>query len=135
MAVRVAARVLLAGRATGPLKVLGAPISFWGGVAPETGRIVLPGHPDLGHSVAGTVLALPGTVGSSSASAVLLELLYRGLGPAALVLAAPDAILALGAVVAREMGYATIPVVQCPLDALPQEGTATIAEDGVLTVD
>ncbi|TKT75109.1 DUF126 domain-containing protein [Aquamicrobium sp. LC103] len=84
--------------------VLGAPISFWGGVDPGSGRIADVRHPEHGESIAGRVLFLPGTIGSSSASAVLLELVHNGNAPAALVLDEPDAILLLGLVVAREMG-------------------------------
>nr|WP_235679439.1 DUF126 domain-containing protein [Aquibium microcysteis] len=87
--------------------VLDAPISFWGGVDPATGRIADVRHPQCGESVAGTVLVLPGTIGSSSASAVLLELVHAGRAPAALVLHEPDAILLLGLIVAREMGWRT----------------------------
>jgi uncharacterized protein len=85
--------------------VLSAPISFWGGVDPKSGRIADVRHPQHGLSIAGTVLFLPGTIGSSSASAVLLELVSAGKAPTALVLNEPDAILLLGLVVAREMGW------------------------------
>jgi predicted aconitase with swiveling domain len=71
-------------------------------------------HPDHGLCIAGTVLFLPGTIGSSSASAVLLELVHAGKAPAALVLHEPDAILLLGLIVAREMGWETPIAVQVP---------------------
>lgn len=89
---------------TGEGLVLSAPISFWGGVDPKSGRIADVRHPQHGRSIAGTVLFLPGTIGSSSASAVLLELVSAGKAPTALVLHEPDAILLLGLVVAKEMG-------------------------------
>ena len=99
------AAVLVAGRAAeGKALVLTAPISFWGGVDPASGRIADVRHPQHGVSVAGRVLCLPGTIGSSSASAVLLELVSAGLAPAAMILHQPDAILLLGLIVAREMG-------------------------------
>ncbi|MEO3386624.1 DUF126 domain-containing protein [Mesorhizobium sp. CAU 1741] len=102
------ADVLVEGEAgTGEALVLTAPISFWGGVEPATGRIADVRHPEHGQCIAGHVLFLPGTIGSSSASAVLLELVHAGKAPAALVLHEPDAILLLGLVVAREMGWAT----------------------------
>jgi predicted aconitase with swiveling domain len=94
--------------------VLDAPISFWGGVDAATGRIADVRHPQLGESVAGTVLFLPGTIGSSSASAVLMELVHNGHAPAAIVLDAPDAILLLGLIVAREMGWPTPVAVRLP---------------------
>jgi predicted aconitase with swiveling domain len=50
---------------------------------------------------------IPATIGSSSAAAILLELVHAGLAPAAIVLHEPDAILLLGLIVAREMGHPT----------------------------
>ena len=90
---------------TGEALVLTRPISFWGGVDPRSGRISDPRHPEAGADIAGRVLFLPGTIGSSSASAVLLELVRCGLAPAALVLDHADAILLLGLIVGREMGW------------------------------
>jgi len=98
--------VLVAGKATeAQALVLSAPISFWGGVDPKTGRIADVRHPEHGQSISGYVLCLPGTIGSSSAAAVLLELVHAGLAPAAIILHEPDAILLLGLIVAREMGH------------------------------
>lgn len=86
---------------------LTGPISFWGGVDPKTGAIADPRHPEHGVDIAGRVLMIPATVGSSSASAILLELVHAKRAPAAIVLHEPDAILLLGLVVAREMGLPT----------------------------
>lgn len=125
--------VLLPGEAQGPLLRLGKPISFWGGVDPWSGRIIDPRHPDHDRMIGGTILALPATIGSSSSSAVMLELLAGGRAPAALLLAEPDAILTLGIVVGREMGYGTIPVLRLPAAAqarLPQGARLAIAADG-----
>lgn len=100
--------VLVAGEAgSGRALVLSAPISFWGGVDPKTGAIVDVRHPEHGETIAGRILFLPGTIGSSSASAVLMELVHNGNAPAALVLHEPDAILLLGLIVAKEMGWET----------------------------
>jgi uncharacterized protein len=85
--------------------VLTAPISFWGGVDPKTSIIADVRHPQHGMKIKSRVLLIPGTIGSSSASAILLELVRRGIAPAALVLHEPDAILLLGLLVAREMGW------------------------------
>jgi predicted aconitase with swiveling domain len=102
------AEVLVAGSGgEGPALILSQPISFWGGVDAKTGRIADVRHPQCGENLAGRVLFLPGTIGSSSASAVLLELVHNGHAPAALVLHEPDAILLLGLIVAREMGWQT----------------------------
>jgi predicted aconitase with swiveling domain len=102
------AEVLLAGGAThAPALALTAPISFWGGVDPRTGVIADARHPEFGQSIAGRVLLVPATVGSSSAAAILLELVHAGRAPAAIVLHEPDAILLLGLIVAKEMGWPT----------------------------
>jgi len=102
------AEILVPGQGgEGKALVLDAPISFWGGVDAGTGRIADVRHPQCGQDIAGRVLFLPGTIGSSSASAVLLELVHNGHAPAALVLHEPDAILLLGLIVAREMGWQT----------------------------
>lgn len=102
------AEILVAGRGgAGDALVLFAPISFWGGVDPATGRVADVRHPQHGACISGRVLFVPGTIGSSSASAVLMELVHRGIAPAALVLHEPDAILLLGLIVAREMGWDT----------------------------
>lgn len=91
--------------AKGEALVLGKAISFWGGVDPATGVISDPRHPQHGTSIAGRMLFLPATIGSSSASAVLLELVRNGLAPAGIVMHEPDAILLLGLIVAREMEW------------------------------
>jgi len=124
---------LIAGEAEGPLLRLAAPISFWGGVDAKTGTVADPRHPDHGWSIAGTVLAIPATIGSSSSSAVMLELLHGGKAPAALLLGTVDAILTLGVIVGREMGYGSIPVLALPADeiaALPANGTQLRIADG-----
>jgi predicted aconitase with swiveling domain len=100
--------ILVAGKAgSGPALVLSGPISFWGGVDAKTGTIADVRHPQHGQPIAGRVLFLPATIGSSSASAVLMELVHNGNAPAALVLHEPDAILLLGLIVAKEMGWQT----------------------------
>ncbi len=129
----VRGRVLVPGEAEGALLRLAAPISFWGGVDPESGRVVDPRHPDHGAELAGRVLALPATIGSSSSSAVMLELLRGGRAPAALLLGEVDAILVLGVVVAGEMGYATVPVLEVApeaLAALPRGAALRVRADG-----
>jgi len=102
------AEILVPGKpGRGQALVMSAPISFWGGVDPKIGSIADVRHPEHGLSISGTVLFLPGTIGSSSASAVLMELVHNGRAPATLVLHEPDAILLLGLIVAREMGWET----------------------------
>ena len=104
------AQVLVRGQAEGKALVLSEPLSFWGGLDPQTGDIIDQRHPALGKNVTGRVLLLPIGRGSSSASSILLEAVRVGTAPAAIITAETDAILVLGAAVAREM-YADAPPV------------------------
>lgn len=131
------AAILVPGQAgEGPALILSAPISFWGGVDPKSGRIADVRHPECGESIAGKVLFLPGTIGSSSASAVLMELVHAGHAPAALVLHEPDAILLLGLIVAREMGWMTPVAVKLPRDAFSafKDQQVRVGADGEVTI-
>lgn len=121
------ARPLAAGRASGQAVVLDAPLGFWGGFDPELGEIVDVHHPQCGTSLAGRVTLMPGGRGSSSSSAVLAEALRRGTGPAAIVLARVDGIIALGAIVAAELYGIECPVVSMRDGRLPAlvDGAAT----------
>jgi len=95
-----------------------------------------PRHPDHGADLSGRVLALDRTIGSSSSSAVMLELLRNGHAPAALLLGGVDAILVLGVVVAREMGYPTIPVLEIPgseLSRIPNGRPVQVDQQGLVS--
>jgi hypothetical protein len=77
------------------------PLSFWGGIDPETGRIIDASHPQVGESITGKILLMPHSRGSSSSPSVLAEALRLGTGPVAIVLDQPDPMVVLGALVAR----------------------------------
>jgi hypothetical protein len=104
-------RALHAGSAGGPAAVLDEPLSFWGGLDPETGRIIDPRHPQAGTELVGRVLAMPSGRGSSSSSTVLAEAIRAGTAPAGIVLLEPDPILVLGAIVAALLYGKAVPVV------------------------
>ena len=123
-------RSLIGGRATGPALVLEEPLSFWGGVDPSSGRIVDIHHPQRSTTITGTILVLPGGRGSSSSSSVLAEAIRAETAPLAVVLAQPDDILVLGALVAREL-YGR----SCPIVVLDVEGYGAIATGDEMTVD
>jgi len=104
-------RSLAAGEARGLALVLDEPLSFWGGVDPETGRVIDVHHPQLGVTMTGRVLVMPSGRGSSSSSSVLVESIHAGTGPVAIVMREPDPIIALGAIVVRELFGTRFPVV------------------------
>ncbi len=117
------AKTLFPGRAKGTLLKLTDPLSFWGGVDPDTGTIINVRHPQHGAYIGGIVLAIPRMIGSSSSSAVMLELVRNRHAPAALILGNVDAILVVGCLVGRELGYTCPPVAQ--LDAVLIESLET----------
>jgi len=108
----------------GPALVLEEPLSFWGGIDPETGEVVDVRHPQHGANVTGRILVMPSGRGSSSSSSVLAEAIRAGTAPAAIVLGEADPILALGAIVARELYGKVTPVV---VAADPSLRTGTVA--------
>ncbi len=102
---------LVSGEACGSLFVLDEPLSFWGGLDPTTGTIIDERHPQLGENISGTVLAMAYGRGSSSSTGVLAEAIRLGTAPVGIVMAEPDLIVALGAMVANEMYGTSCPVI------------------------
>jgi predicted aconitase with swiveling domain len=133
----LAARPLLAGEAAGPALVLEAPLSLWGGLDLHTGRVGDHHHPQVGATVTGRVLVMPAGRGSSSSSSVLAEAVRLGTAPLAILLAEPDEILVLGALVAEELYGRTCPILvlpQAPGGAIATGDLVTVSADGTVTV-
>lgn len=120
-----------------PALVLVEPISFWGGISPVSGKLTDPRSRNHDRAVSGAALFISDLRGSSSGSSVLLELIYRDLAPAAIILDSPDAILALGVIVGREMGWKSPPIFRLPRaeHRLISNGTpVAITRDGCLSI-
>lgn len=129
-------RPLLGGYAEGEALVLDEPLSFWGGLDSDTGVICDERHPQRGLSVAGRVVVMPSSRGSSSSSSVLAEAIRLGTGPVALLLAEPDGIIVLGALIPRLLDGRLCPVLL--LDRLVYDrlrsGDQIRVQDGRLSV-
>ena len=110
MELKTKSTVIIAGNATGEILYFDAPISFWGGVSVETSRVVQAGHPQNGEVTANKILVIPNLIGSSSSSAIILELIYSGLAPKAMILGNHDAIIPIGTIAAKQMGWGNIPI-------------------------
>ncbi len=108
---RIEGHSLSDGVAEGELVVLAAPLSFWGGMDPSSGRIIDRRHPQWGLALSGKIVAMPAGRGSSSSSSVLAEAIRTGSAPTGLILCQPDGIVALGAIVAVELYGRECPVV------------------------
>ena len=106
-------RKISTGNASGETLVTKMGISFFGGVDPETGKVVEKGHELEGQSIAGRVLVFPTGKGSTVGSYTLYRLKKAGLAPAAIVNAEAETITAVGCIISD------IPCVdQIPIDQL-----------------
>ncbi|KGJ20916.1 aconitase X [Paracoccus sanguinis] len=126
---------ILPGVAEGPMLAADAPLSFWGGVDPATGRVIDVHHPLSGRSLGGAVLVLPGTRGSCSGSGVVLDMVLSGQGPAALVFSDPEEVATLGAQVAAALFGAALPVLRVSAEvraALSRAGSARIEAEALV---
>jgi len=131
-------RALIPGDASGSLLVSDEPLSFWGGYDANTGEVIDRRHPLSGENAAGRILAIPGTRGSSTTTAVLLEAIRQGTAPAALLTAGTDSFLALTAIVAEEM-YGQAPPLVALTDAdfrrLIDGRPARVSSDGTVVME
>ena len=94
-------RAIWRGWARGEALVSNQPISFYGGVDPETGKIIEKGHELEGRSIAGKILAFPYGKGSTVGSYIILRLKRRGLAPKAIVNLRCEPIIAVGVIIAE----------------------------------
>ena len=104
-------RCFISGKGRGLVMATSQPISFWGGVDPQTGCITDPRHELFGQSISGKVLVFPFGKGSSGAPPVLLELSRTEKAPAAIINLRTDPILAIGPVISKYFYDKVIPIV------------------------
>jgi len=113
--------MILRGRGLSPGKGRGEilnsplPISFLGGVNPETSEVIEEGHPLRGRRVGGRVLVFPHGKGSTVGSYILYALARNGKAPAALVNAEAEPIIVTGAIIG---GIALVDHLSVPLAQL-----------------
>ena len=122
-------RVIKAGCARGVALVSPEPIGFLGGVDPDTGVVVEPGHPLEGQSVTGRVLVFPTGKGSTVGSYTLYRLARSGAGPAAIINAESEAIVAVGAIISD------IPMVDQVDVAHFSTGDVVVVKDGEVRIE
>jgi predicted aconitase with swiveling domain len=102
---------LVAGEASGPALVLDHGLSFAMGFDVETGVITDVHSSFTGVRLTGRILVMPSGRGSSSASTSFAEALRLGTGPAGIIVAEVDEILAIGSMVARTLYEVACPIV------------------------
>ena len=96
---RLKGRKVVGGYAQGEALVSVDPVSFYGGVDPETGVVIEPGHAVEGECITGKVFVFPTGKGSTVGSYVLYRMKKLGTAPAALINSETEVILATGCVI------------------------------------
>ncbi len=92
-------RRVMGGVAEGEALVSVEPVSFYGGVDPETGCVTEPGHCCCGENISGKVFVFPTGKGSTVGSYVIYRMKKLGTAPAAIVNVETEAIIATGCVI------------------------------------
>lgn len=98
------------GKAKGELIVSSEPISFLGGVNPENGEIIDPGHELKGEIIKDKILFIPGGKGSTVGSYVIFQMKKNNTSPKAIICLNAEPIIATGAIMSD------IPMVDSPED-------------------
>jgi len=101
LTVELRGRPIVSGLSRGRALVSKKPLSFLGGVDPETGRVIEKDHDLEGKSVKGTILCFPHGHGSTVGSYVLYSLVKKKVGPRAIVNETADPVVVVGAVIAE----------------------------------
>lgn len=93
-------RTIVEGSAEGIALVSVEPVSFYGGIDPETGIVTEPRHCIEGESVKNRILIFPRGKGSTVGSYIIYRMKKRGIAPSAILNSETDIITATGCVIA-----------------------------------
>jgi predicted aconitase with swiveling domain len=122
-------RTIYGGNARGEVLVSSLPISFFGGVDPDTGIVIEKGHPLERKCITGKVLVFPTGKGSTVGSYTLYRLKKNDKAPCAIINAKCETITAVGCIIAEIPCIDSIPIQEIP-DGILLE----ITEENVKTI-
>jgi len=94
-------RIIYKGKAEAEALTTTQPISFYGGVDPNTGTVIEKGHQLQGISVRDKILVFPQGKGSTVGSYTLYRLKKNGVAPAGIVNRECETIIAVGAIISE----------------------------------
>ena len=94
-------RLISKGNAQGEALVTCQPISFYGGVDPNTGIVLEKGHELQGQSVKGKILVFPTGKGSTVGSYTLYRMKKNGNAPAGIINKECETVVAVGAIISE----------------------------------
>jgi len=104
------------------------PISFYGGVDPETSEVLEKGHELQGKQIMGKILVFPTGKGSTVGSYTLYRLKKGGVAPAGIINNECETVVAVGAIISE------IPCVDKIDISKIGTGDTVRIEDGVVTI-
>ena len=94
-------RIIYKGKAEGEALVTSQPISFYGGVDPNTGVVIEKGHELQGQSIKDKILVFPTGKGSTVGSYTLYRMKKNGTAPAGIINRECETIVAVGAIISE----------------------------------
>ena len=121
-------RIISKGIGEGEALATSQPISFYGGVDPNTGEIIEKGHELQGKSVKGKILVFPNGKGSTVGSYTLYRMKKNGMAPAGIINKECETIIAVGAIISE------IPCVDKVDISGIKTGDSVRIADGVVTM-
>jgi predicted aconitase with swiveling domain len=123
-------RTIFHGTTLGEALVSMQPISFFGGVDPDSGIVVEHGHPLEGQSISGKILIFPTGKGSTVGSYTLYRLKMNGLAPRAILNVECETIIAVGCIIAEIPCVDQLPIQEILSGSLVQiDGSVVIIKD------
>lgn len=114
-------RKISRGRATGSVIISQEPLSFLGGVDPQTGNITDREHDLYQQNISGKILVIPSGKGSTVGSYVIFQMAKNNTAPLAIIALDAEPIIATGAIMA------SIPMVD-----QPEENVMELLKEGDL---
>lgn len=97
--IRIKAKKVSPGVVRGVALVTRMPISFTGGVNPDTGVVREPGHELEGQSIAGKILVFPSGKGSTTGSWQFYATYKRGKAPVGIINVKAEGVVAVSALI------------------------------------
>jgi uncharacterized protein len=125
---QLSGRIIYKGKAEGEALVTSMPISFYGGVDPNTGIVLEKGHELQGQSVKGKILVFPQGKGSTVGSYTLYRMKKNCTAPAGMINKECETIVAVGAIISE------IPTVDKIDTSKIRTGNKITIEDGTVKI-
>jgi uncharacterized protein len=105
---QIKCRKISRGQAKGEVIISQDPLSFLGGVDPETGDVIDRGHQLYQQNISGKILVIPSGKGSTVGSYVIFQMAKNNTAPLAIIAKEAEPIIATGTIMA------SIPMVDQP---------------------